>query len=192
MLFIAPCGTIVPGTSPTRPRDKWDKIAIVINGTAGLSQGLKLVCPRDGVRLSQEPFLFIPDTVPPKMFIFICFLGGTCTPTPPPRIPWSQKIEPKHFFFSNFSGASRISRQNPGISRPKSLIPCVSRDIPNFFGPHTPSCGRPPPHQKIILTQKFRFVFFFLCLNTFSHRPQTERKTRSIRNVQQVLLAQLS
>ena len=53
-----------------------------------------------------------------------------------------------NIFFSNFSGASGISRQNPGISRQNSLIPWVSRDIPNFLAP-IPSRGRPPPHQKI-------------------------------------------
>ena len=59
-----------------------------------------------------------------------------------------QKLNP-NIFFSNFSGAfGGISRQNPGISRQKSLIPWVSRDIPNFLAP-TPSRGRPPPHQKI-------------------------------------------
>ena len=51
------------------------------------------------------------------------------------------------FFFSNFSGASGISRQNPGISRQKSLISLVSKGISNFLVP-TPSCGRPPPHPK--------------------------------------------
>ena len=52
------------------------------------------------------------------------------------------------FFFSNFSGTSGISRQNPGISRQKSLVSLVSRDIPNFSAP-TPSRGRPPPHRRI-------------------------------------------
>ena len=33
------------------------------------------------------------------------------------------------FPFSNFSGAPGISGRNPGISRQKSLVPCVSRDI---------------------------------------------------------------
>ena len=58
-----------------------------------------------------------------------------------------QKLNP-NFFYSNFSGASGISRQNPGISRKKSLIPWVSRNMPNLSAP-TPSRGRPPPHQKI-------------------------------------------
>ena len=53
-----------------------------------------------------------------------------------------------NLFFSNFLGSSGISRQNPGISRPKSLISLVSRDIPNFLAP-TPSRGRPLSHRKI-------------------------------------------
>ena len=64
-------------------------------------------------------------------------------------------------FFSNFSGASGISRQNPGISRQKSLIPWVSRDIPNFLAP-TPSRGRPPPHQKISGLKSLGLGSFFV------------------------------
>ena len=60
---------------------------------------------------------------------------------------WGRELNP-NIFFSNFSGASGISRENPGISRQKSLIFRVSRDIPNFSAP-TPSRGRPPPNQKI-------------------------------------------
>ena len=56
---------------------------------------------------------------------------------------WTQTL-----FFSNFSGTAGISQQNPGISRQKSLISLVSRDIPNFLAP-APSCGRPLPHWKI-------------------------------------------
>ena len=66
-----------------------------------------------------------------------------------------------NIFFSNFSGASRISRQNPGISRQKSLIPWVSRDIPNFLAP-TPSRGRPPPHQKICGLKSLGLRSFFV------------------------------
>ena len=58
-----------------------------------------------------------------------------------------RKLNP-NFFFSNFSGISGISRQNPGISRQKSLVSLVSRGIPNFLAP-TLSRGRPPSHQKI-------------------------------------------
>ena len=64
-----------------------------------------------------------------------------------------KKLNP-NIFFSNFSGAAGISRQNPGISRQKSLISLVSRDISNFLGP-TRSRGRPPPHPENIRTQKF-------------------------------------
>ena len=71
-----------------------------------------------------------------------------------------QKLNP-NIFFSNFSGASGISRQNPGISRQKSLIPWVSRDIPNFLGP-TPSRGRPPPHQKISGLKSLGLGSFFV------------------------------
>ena len=71
-----------------------------------------------------------------------------------------QKLNP-NIFFSNFSGASEISWQNPGISRQKSLIPWVSRDIPNFLAP-TPSRGRPPPHQKISGLKSFGLGSFFV------------------------------
>ena len=66
-----------------------------------------------------------------------------------------------NFFFSNFSGTSGISQQNPGISRQKSLIPWVSRDIPNFLAP-TPSRGRPPPHQKISGLKSLGLGSFFV------------------------------
>ena len=41
------------------------------------------VCPGEGSRLSQGRFVFVPDTVPPKMFMFIGFFlarVGTRTP----------------------------------------------------------------------------------------------------------------
>ena len=71
-----------------------------------------------------------------------------------------QKLNP-NIFFSNFSGASGISRQNPGISRQKSLIPWASRDIPNFLAP-TPSRGRPLPHQKISGLKSLGLGSFFV------------------------------
>ena len=55
----------------------------------------------------------------------------------------------------------RTSRQNPGTSRQKSLIPWVSRDIPNFLAP-TPSRGRPPPHQKISGLKSLGLGSFFV------------------------------
>ena len=68
---------------------------------------------------------------------------------------WTQTI-----FFSNFSGYPGISQQNPGISRPKSLISLVSRDIPNFLA--TPSCGRPLPHRKISELKSLGLGSFFV------------------------------
>ena len=65
-----------------------------------------------------------------------------------------------NFFFSNFSGPG-ISRQNPGISRPKSLISLVSRDVSNFLGP-TRSRGRPLPHWKISGPKSLGLGSFFL------------------------------
>ena len=64
-------------------------------------------------------------------------------------------------FFSNFSGASGISRQNPGISRPKSLISLVSRDVSNFLAP-TRSRGRPLPYWKISGPKSLGLGSFFL------------------------------
>ena len=58
-----------------------------------------------------------------------------------------RKLNP-NIFFSNFSGAPGISRQNPGISRPKSLISLFSRDVSNFLAP-TRSRGRPLLHWKV-------------------------------------------
>ena len=64
-------------------------------------------------------------------------------------------------FFSNFSGTAGISRQNPGISRPESLVCLVSRDILDFLAT-TPSCGRSPPHRKISGPKNFGLCSFFL------------------------------
>ena len=59
----------VPGTNGT----KWRFYCGIRQKTAGLSQGRVPICPREGSRLSQGWFLFVPDTVPPKMFMFIGF-----------------------------------------------------------------------------------------------------------------------
>ena len=74
-----------------------------------------------------------------------------------------------NYFFSNFSGTSRISRQNPGISRQKSLISLVSRDISNFSAP-TLSRGRPPPHRRISGPKSLGLgSFFFLKKQCFMY-----------------------
>ena len=89
---------------------------------------------------------------------FLGVLFGTHLGTP--ALKQGPKIEPKHFFW-NFSGASGLSRQNPGISRQRTLIPWVSRDIPNFLAP-TPSCGRPLPHRKISGLKSLGLGSFFV------------------------------
>ena len=66
-----------------------------------------------------------------------------------------------NLFFSNFSGAPGISRQNPGISRQKVWFPWVSKDIPNLLAP-TPSRGRPLPHPRISGPKSLGLGSFFL------------------------------
>ena len=89
--------------------------------------------------------------------------------TPICHIVRGQKLNP-NIFFSNFSGASGISRQIAGISRQKSLIPWVPRDIPNFLAP-TPSPGRPPPHQKISGLKSLGLGSFFVPELYVFHAP---------------------
>ena len=86
---------------------------------------------------------------------------------------WGQKLNTT-FFCSNFSGAAGISRQNPGISRQKSLISLVSRDIPNFLPP-TPACGRPLPHRKRS-DQKVWVWVPFSCLKKNRESPKKDKK----------------
>ena len=83
-----------------------------------------------------------------------------------------------NFFFSNFSGASGISRQNPGISRQKSLISLISRGIPNFLAP-TPSRGRHPPDPNISGPKSLGSgSLFFPEFWEKKHRRRTFRKLR--------------
>ena len=67
-----------------------------------------------------------------------------------------------NFFFSNFLGAPGISRQNPGISRPKSLISLVSRDVSNFLAPPPVHVEDPEPHWKISGPKSLGLGSFFL------------------------------
>ena len=62
---------------------------------------------------------------------------------------------------SVFSTGGSFGQQNPEISRQKSLISLVLRDIPNFLAP-TPSRGRPPPHPKISGPKSLGLGSFFL------------------------------
>ena len=82
------------------------------------------------------------------------------------------------FFFSSISGTSRISRQNPWISRQKSLVSVVSRDIPNFSAP-TPSRGRPPPHPKISGPKSLGLGSFFLP-DPFASRNNSFQDTQGL------------
>ena len=58
-----------------------------------------------------------------------------------------RKLNP-NLFFSNFSGAPGISRQNPGISRPKSLVSLGFEGHTELLAPTQASRARPPPHPK--------------------------------------------
>ena len=71
----------VPGTNGT----KWRFYCGIKQRKAGLSQGRVAVCPEEGSHLSEGQFLFVPDTVPPKMFMFI---GFSC---PNKKERWYQK-----------------------------------------------------------------------------------------------------
>ena len=84
-----------------------------------------------------------------------------CAWPAPPTHPVRERKLNTIFFFSNFSGTPGIPRQNPGISRQKSLISLVSRGIPNFLAP-TPSRGRPLPHRKISGLKSLGLGSFFV------------------------------
>ena len=84
MFLTSLAGQLSQGQTGTRPKDKQDKMATLLwNSTENgrfvpgtgpsLSQERVPVCPRKGSRLSQGRFLFVPDTVQPKMFMFIGF-----------------------------------------------------------------------------------------------------------------------
>ena len=90
-----------------------------------------------------------------------------------------RELNRNFFFFSNFSGTPGVTPQNPGISRQKSLISLVSRDIPNFLAP-TPSRWKTPTPPENIWTPKFGCLCsFFLCafllsiLDSQSRDPKT-------------------
>ena len=77
ILLTALVGQSSQGRTPTRPRDKRDKMAILLwNSTekGRFVPGTGPILSRGGLsHLSQGRFLFVPDTVPPKMFMFIGF-----------------------------------------------------------------------------------------------------------------------
>ena len=61
----------VPGTNGT----KWRFYCGIQQKKAGLSQERVPICPGEGSRLSQGRFLFVPDTVLHKLFMFIGFFS---------------------------------------------------------------------------------------------------------------------
>ena len=64
------------GRTPTRPRDKRDKMAILLWNSTEKGQFVPVTGPilsRGGVPFVPGTVLFVPDTVPPKMFMFIGF-----------------------------------------------------------------------------------------------------------------------
>ena len=71
------CGTMIAGTSsvPGTNGTKWQSYCGIKQEQASLSQGQVPICPESESRLSQGRFLFVPDTVPPKMFMFIGFFS---------------------------------------------------------------------------------------------------------------------
>ena len=70
------------------------------------------------------------------------------------------KIEHKFCFPKLFSHPRDITAKSRDIP-PKSLASRVSRDMPNCLAP-TPSCGKPPPHQKISVPKSLGLCSFFL------------------------------
>ena len=72
-----------------------------------------------------------------------------------------QKLNTNFFFLKLFGHPPGISRQNPGISRQKSLISLVSRDIPNFLAPHPFTWKTPTPPENIGL-KSLGFCSFFV------------------------------
>ena len=68
-----------------------------------------------------------------------------------------------NLFFSNFSGSSGISQQNPGISRPKSLISLVFEGHTRTFWPPPLHVEDPHPTRKYLDSKVWVWVPF-LCL----------------------------
>ena len=82
IFLTALAGQSSQGRTPTHPRDKRTKWRFYCGSkqeTAALSQGRVPICPREGSRLSQGQFLFVPDTVRPQMFMFIGFFLARLT-----------------------------------------------------------------------------------------------------------------
>ena len=86
---------------------------------------------------------------------------NSCESSPRKSFPRTDTL-----FLKLFGPKSRDIPANPGISRPKSLISLVSRDIPNFLS-LTRARGRPLPHRKISGLKRERFVLGLLVPDFF-------------------------
>ena len=78
IILTALAGQSSQRQTPTRPRDKRDKMAILLwNSTekGRFVPGTGPILSGEGSHLSQGRCLFVPDTVPPKMFMFIGFFS---------------------------------------------------------------------------------------------------------------------
>ena len=130
IFLMALAGRSSQGRTPTRPRFQTGQ-----NGDLSVEFNRKRpVCPRDrpqfvpgmGSRLSQGRFLFVPDTVPPEMFMFIGFFlpdflrepGYVCThqknidpPPPPPFL--SPPLSPPPSPSFRFLGRNFIRSEEP-------------------------------------------------------------------------------
>ena len=69
--LTALAGQSSQGRTPTRPKDKRDEMTILLWNSAGNGR----FAPGTGPGLSKGRFPFVPDTVPPNMFMFIVFLS---------------------------------------------------------------------------------------------------------------------
>ena len=104
-----PCGTIVPGTNPHPSQGQTGQNSDL---TVELNRE-RVVCPRDGSHfvpgmgshLSQRRFLFVPETVPPKMFMFIGFFRMRlfCLQLEASCLQWSFLLTVDNFSFFTYN-----------------------------------------------------------------------------------------
>ena len=107
-----------------------------------------------------------------RKYIYCTFFGNFSLR----EIFWRRKLDRRGDFLSIFSGISwrRFPAKSRGLSGAKSLFPWVSKDILATNLAPTPSRRRPPPHQKNIQTQKFRFGFLL--------HEEDKRATTNVQN----------
>ena len=113
-------------------------------------------------------------------------LGGFQSGVSPLETPeFRERKSNTSFTFSSFLDFAGIPRQNPGISRQKSLISMVSRDIPNFLAP-TPSRGRPLPKREISGLESLGLCSFFVAENFARSLGKTRMPQQKISRMQRL------